>query len=197
MRETTQVTGRNSSFRRRPWGAAAVMCLAVFAAGCSSKNKDDVARGPACPGVGILADASRLVQFAGTEAGGSGILFSAEIVNAAATCDYSRRYVDMALSIQVHARHGQAGGTGVYPSRYFVAVVDPGERILARDIFDLAIAFEAGQPQAVLRDTVDRVRIPLKQKKAGAGYQIIVGFELTPDQVIYNRVTAGTSQSGS
>jgi hypothetical protein len=189
------VTCRSFIAWRRPSGLAAVLCLALLATACSSKNKKE-AKGPACPSVGVLADAAQLAQFASTENAGD-LVFRAEMVNAAASCDYSRKHVDLALAVQVHAIRGSAGGPSVHPSRYFVAVVDAQERILAREFFSLPIVFENTRQQAVLRDTVDRVRIPVKSKEAGATYQVIVGFELTPDQVIYNRVTSGQSRNGT
>ena len=195
MRIVPAVTCRNTIAWRRPSGLAAVLCLAVFTAACSSNDKEE-AKGPACPKVGVLADAAQLVQFASTETV-SDLVFKAEMVNAAANCKYSSKHVDMALAVQVHAIRGQAGTSAVYPSRYFVAVVDPQDRILAKEFFSLPIVFESARQQTVLRDTVDEVRIPVKNEEAGATYQIIVGFELTPDQVIYNRVSSGQSRNGT
>ncbi len=189
------MTCRNSTAWRRPAGLAAALCLALVAGACSSNGKEE-AKGPSCPRVGVLADASQLIQFAGTADLG-GPVFRAEMVNAAANCDYRRKHVQMALAVQVHAMRQVAGGANVYPSRYFVAVVGAGERILTKQTFDLPIAFENGKRQAVLRDSVEEIRIPVKSKEAGATYEVLVGFELTPDQVIYNRVTSGLSRDGT
>ncbi|MFP3942485.1 MAG: hypothetical protein ACLFWF_01235 [Alphaproteobacteria bacterium] len=178
---------------RRPSGCAAVLCLAVLAGACSSNGTEE-AKGPACPGVGVLAEASQLVQFTSSESEVSDVVFRAEMVNAAASCELDDDFVDVALGVQVHAVRG-AGKADIYPARYFVAVVDANERILARETFSLPITFEKGQQQAVLRDSVDEVHIPLESEGAGATYQVIVGFELTPDQVTYNRVTSGQGQA--
>lgn len=178
---------------RRRSGLAAALCVAVLAAACSSNGKDE-AKGPSCPKVGVLADAAKLVNFAGSESSMSEIVYRAEIVNAAATCDIDDDRVDLALAIQVHAVRDAAGGAAIYPARYFVAVVDKDERILAKKVFDLAIAFEGAQAQRVLRDSIDEIRIPIENEEAAGTYQVLVGFELTPDQVIYNRVTSGQTQ---
>lgn len=186
------MTCRNSTGWRRPSGLAAVLCLAVLAAACSSNGKKE-AKGPACPSVGVLADAAQLAQFSGIAADPSNLVFRAEMVNAAASCKYERKRVDLSLAVQVHAQRQMAAEAVVHPSRYFVAVVDANERILAKKYFDLPIAFANGERQAVLRDTVEQIRIPVKKKKAGAVYQVLVGFELTRDQANFNRVNSEAS----
>lgn len=158
---------------------------------CSSKDKNAEAAESVCPKVGVLADAAQLVEFSGMERNLGNVVYRAEIVNAAVQCEYSRRGVDLTLTLQFHAARGPSSLGRAYQVRYFVAVTDPSERILAKEMFELPVLFTSAQNEAVLRDKVEQIRIPLKDKQAGMAYQVLVGFDLTTDQVIYNRVTSG------
>lgn len=168
-----------------------VLMGAVLLTGACSSNKKDAKAAEVCPKVGVLADASQLVEFSGAPGDVGGVVYRANIVNAAVQCDYSRHRVDLNLTLQFRAARGPASLGLAYQLGYFVAVTDPSENILAKEVFKVPVLFNSAENVTVLREKVEQIRIPLKNKEAGMAYQILVGFDLTADQVIYNRVSLG------
>lgn len=170
-----------------------VLVGAVLLTGACSSNNKNAGAAEVCPKVGVLADASQLVEFSGAAGDVGGVVYRANIVNAAIRCQYTKRWVDLTLILQFHAVRGPSSLGRAYQFRYFVAVTDPSENILAKEVFKLPLQFPSAENEAVLRDKVERIRIPMKKKRkeTGMAYQVLVGFDLTPDQVIYNRVNLG------
>ena len=69
---------------------------------------------------------------------------------------------------------------------YFVAVADPQRNILAKEVFRVQFKFAPNEQRV---GTVEEIepRIPLKARADGVDYQIIVGFQLTPEEIEWNR----------
>jgi hypothetical protein len=70
---------------------------------------------------------------------------------------------------------------------YFVAVVDPAQKVVAQEGFRLQVEFLPGEP--LRRAPVEKitVHLPVRSTAAANVYALVVGFQLTPDQLAYNR----------
>lgn len=71
-----------------------------------------------------------------------------------------------------------------YP--YFVAVVSPAGEIVAKEIFAATISYGASQKTVQHKETLRQV-IPLDTVSHGKKYKILAGFQLTEEQLLYNR----------
>ena len=58
--------------------------------------------------------------------------------------------------------------------------------ILAKEIFTSIVPFPEGRSQAGVVEELEQI-IPLPDRKAGPNYEIIVGFQLTEEQLQQNR----------
>lgn len=150
--------------------------------------------GPAkpCPRVAVLADAQRLVRFA--PGGGrdlTDIRFEAEIGVRRGTCDYAKKdtmlEVEMAVEIQA-VRAPNAGKQGEF--EYFVAISDRSQRILTKQTFTATIPFDADRRAGGAIEELTQ-SIPLKPSQLGTEFEIVVGFQLSPDELAYNRQLQG------
>ena len=141
---------------------------------------------PACPRASIISDGATVTKFReGTGRDLTDVVAQGEIVDVAVECDYDRRGVDVALQVAIAAQRGPADRTRVAEFDYFVAVADSQRNILAKEVFRVRFQF---QNQA-RTGTIEEIepRIPLKSRADGVEYQIIVGFQLTPDEIDWNR----------
>lgn len=190
--------------RRLRVDAVAVIVAAASAvtAGCSS-SRDEA---PACPDVAVVSDASTVTRFA--PGPGRDLLdvdLQAEIADLVSSCkDKEKRdgnpVAKVALAPVIVASRGPANQERTQRLRYFVSVVDGNQQILQKQIFDLAIDFTENRTRVVIRDDAPPITVDVPNAKgAGArGYQILVGFQLTPEELAYNRnrrgvgVTPGT-----
>ncbi len=70
-----------------------------------------------------------------------------------------------------------------YP--YFVAVTDADGVVVAKEIFAASIAYAPNQNEITQRESVFQT-MPIPDEKKGQSYNVIVGFQLTPEQLAYN-----------
>lgn len=172
-----------SRFAFEPFGRLlpAVLALPIFLAACSS---DEVA--VACPQAVQIKDASRLTRFSDAGRDLTDVLFEAEIRQLQLVCQYDDEVVEASLKIVFQARRGPANRQGRAPVRYFVAIADRNQAILAREEFDLEIPFRGNQTRVAMSEELGP-RIPLRSGEGAADYRIYVGFALSPEEMRYNR----------
>lgn len=142
---------------------------------------------PACPRASIISDGSTITKFReGTGRDLTDVVAQGEIVDVAVDCDYDRRGVDVALQVAIAATRGPADRSRAAEFDYFVAVADAQRNILAKEVFRVQFKFAPNEQRT---GTVDEIepRIPLKSRADGVEYQIIVGFQLTPEEIEWNR----------
>lgn len=141
---------------------------------------------PACPRASIISDGATVTKFReGTGRDLTDVVAQGEIVDVAVECDYDRRGVDVALQVAIAAQRGPADRTRVADFDYFVAVADPQRNILAKEVFRVRFQFQTQGRTGTIEDI--EPRIPLKNRADGVEYQIIVGFQLTPEEIDWNR----------
>lgn len=142
-----------------------------------------------CPYVKVLYDASRYVEFkdgkeAATQAG-----FTGEIQSISSGCAYKGAEP---IRIRIEAlfqlgRGPQAvGDKHVY--RYWVAVTERNQSVIAKEYFDLPVSFAAGQDRAYATDTIEQITIPRADDKvSGSNFEVLLGFDVTPEMAAFNR----------
>ena len=166
---------------RRAAGAAFVVGLGACTA---------LTGGPAgpCPRVSIVSDAATVTQFApGPGRDLIDIEYEAEIVQVAPGCSYGRDgRITAITTIALAATRGPAARSGTANLVFFVAVIDQNERVLVRARFGSAVQFDPNRRRAGVEEEIEEI-IPLAAGLDGAAYEILVGFELTGDQLDFNR----------
>ncbi|NWG47064.1 MAG: hypothetical protein HXY25_11040 [Alphaproteobacteria bacterium] len=171
----------------RAFRAGPCLPLVLGLAACGGASSAELAR---CPRAGVLSDASSVTAFA-DPAGAGDVRFRGEITNVVLACDPGKREVDSELTLTFRGELGPAAQARTETTAYFVAVVDSAGTVLAKDIFPVQMTFPEGQRVIAFEDRIDRVRIPVAAGMSGAAYEIIVGFDLTPAEVDYNRARRG------
>lgn len=145
------------------------------------------AAGP-CPYVKILYDAARYQEFAGGRESASTVGYTGEIQGVTSDCAYKE-----AEPIQVRMETTFAFGKGPQAQgeaktyRYWVAVTRRNSSVLAKQWFDLPVSF-GGDDRALVTDEIESITIPRASKDtSGANFEILVGFEVTPEMAAFNR----------
>lgn len=164
--------------------AAAALAVALLIAGCSKKPE------AACPQGLIPLDASKITRFRdGPGRDLTDVLVTANVQNILVDdCNYTKNAVDVRnFQIAITADRGPADRSRAADFQYWVAVVDPQRNILTRKTFPLHIAFPDNLTRVgtVIDDL--QLHIPMTDTMKAPTYQIIVGFQLTPDELAWNR----------
>jgi hypothetical protein len=68
----------------------------------------------------------------------------------------------------------------------FLAVTD-GDTILDKRIYPLHVVFPPNVDRLVLRSEEQSLVLPVSPGRSGAAYTILIGFQLTPDELEQNR----------
>ena len=146
-----------------------------------------VANAGPCPFVKILYDAARYVELEGGRAASSAVGYTGEIEGVTAGCSYQ---ADEPITVQLNAlfhlgRGPQAqGDQRTY--RYWIAVTERNEAVLAKEYFDLPVNFEGQQTAAVTEEQT--VVIPrATPETSGGNFEVLIGFEVTPEMAEFNR----------
>lgn len=173
---------------RRPGAVAATaLVLAVVLAGCGLIDS-----GPPkpCPRVSILRDASSLTQFKpGPGRDLIDVRFEATFGEMSLSCKYDDNVITMTVGLQLFAARGPAADAPATELRYFVAVVDRAQRILAKETFVSNVEFPRNRNRVGVAEEI-APRIPLRRGESTADYEILVGFQLSPAELDYNRLKA-------
>lgn len=69
----------------------------------------------------------------------------------------------------------------------FVAVTRRFNAFDKKQVYEVPVTFEAGRRQMGFVKTVEGTVLPYGGTADGRIYQILIGFQLTPDQLEYNR----------
>lgn len=147
-----------------------------------------------CPNYYILEDAANLTQF--QEGPGRDIIdvvARARIGEMQLGClsdietdtDSGKMVID--VSPVIAAEMGPANATNTATLPYFVVVTDPDKNILYREPLSVRVSFEGNKTQIILIAPPTSIELPITPKIRNDYYRVYSGFELTKEQVEYNR----------
>lgn len=162
-----------------------ILVATLAVAGCGIFGRS--APQPECPNVAILGDAAIVTKFrdqSGRDL--SDVTFTAEVVDIEANCSYDRTSVNVELKALLAVTRGPADRNRVVDLDYFVAITDPQQTPVAKQPFRVRFEF---RDQITRLSRVEELeqRIPLRDLRLGPRYQIVIGFQLTEDELAYNR----------
>ena len=168
-----------------PRALAALFCLVLT--GCGLFGDDYV---PPCPRAVVLADAQTVTAFRpGPGRDLTDILHEGTITGLASGCEYDDGIVDFDIDIGFELAIGPASPDGVGHWEYFVVVVDPDQRRVAKRTFTIDLQFEQAAFRTELVEQVSQ-RIAYAPWPDASGYRIFIGFQLTREQLDYLRSRA-------
>jgi len=162
--------------------------VGLFLSGCSLFRNEEVAR--ACPRLGIVADAAELVRY--REGAGRDItdqLLTAKFSDVSGNCRYDKASANVDMKVSIVAERGAAMHEPGAEVEYFVAVTGPGDEILAKENFRSRLEFGGRNRAGIVEELAQR--IPMPSDTDGSGYSVLVGFQLTPEELANNRRRRG------
>jgi hypothetical protein len=152
-------------------------------AGCSTEADN------LCPGAAALVEASALTGFPkGAPADPARALYRVAVRNVTTDCSIDKyaRTANSSVDIQFVATRAPTGVAVQYRVPYFVAARH-GSTIIAKKIFWATFGFAPGQASTGFDESVGSTVIKIAKDKQPYDYQILVGLQLTKEQLQYNR----------
>ncbi|MEX1034466.1 MAG: hypothetical protein WDZ54_00810 [Sneathiella sp.] len=138
-----------------------------------------------CPRVEVLPGAETITIF--REGEGRDLVdvrFEGIIVPVSGQCQYvdDDTAVIVELILRIGATKGPAAESQAEEFPFFVAIAERSGKIIAKEIFYSPIEVEEGRRRATAQEELQQ-RIPLSGLKTGGDYVIIIGFQLTKEQM--------------
>lgn len=175
--------------RLKPVLAGLAVSLLAGLGGCSAlSNLDDRPNVGPCPVAGVLYDAQRLVEVGEVERH-ENVGFTGEIEGVRGFCRYvGKNPITMEIEIDFALGKGPKAAGDERDYQYFVTVTRRDRLVLAKDVSSFKIKFPKGSDIVRHRETVKGIVIPrATETVSGTNFEVVVGFELTPEQLAYNR----------
>jgi len=177
-----------------------LLVAALTLSGCSSLNpfgSSDKEGGTAqlpCPQVGVLNETDHMTLLRGAGTDLTDIVARAEIGRVVSKCTYntSDATITVDLAFDGVAELGPAATTRDLTFNVFVAVTRRFDTLDKKQVYQIPVNFPAGQRQARFLKTVDGTVLPYGGTADGRIYQVLVGFQLSAEQLEYNRRSAFT-----
>lgn len=150
---------------------------------------DDTPNAGPCPMLGVLYDSSRLVEFAGPEERFSNVAYTGEMRGVRGLCRYTgANPIEMSLEIEMAFGKGPAAPDNSRDYRYWVAVTRANLAPVEKQYFDVRVNFPRGEDRMAGSEIIQKIVIPRANDTiSGANFEILVGFDLTPEQLAFNR----------
>lgn len=142
-----------------------------------------------CPFVKVLYDAGRYIEFKDAKEASANVAYTGEIQGISAGCQYKDDepiQVQMEVLFELGKGPQAEGSSKSY--RYWVAVTKRNEAVIAKQYLDLPISFGPGQDRVYATEKMAQITIPrAKDTTSGANFEILVGFDVTPQMAAFNR----------
>jgi hypothetical protein len=176
-------TVRSGALARR---ITALSLLVALVAGCASSDK--TASKLSCPGAFAAPQLDRYAVFRPGVAVSSNtddIAWGVKLADVKSSCRSEGKGLRVTTTITFTvARNDDTLRQGDFI--YFVAVTDAGQNILAKQNFALRVGFAPRQKQVRVVDEITE-HLPIKDLATASGYAIIVGLQVSQQQLEFNR----------
>lgn len=136
-----------------------------------------------CPAVAVVGDIGTMTRFAGDGQSQDDVDFTAAITDVRSGCTEGNSVVGE-MSFVIAAQAGPSLRNRVVTVPYFVAVLKDNNAIVSKKRFDARLEFGADGTASVT-ETLAQV-IPTIEQARRYNYEVLLGFQLTPDEVVFN-----------
>jgi len=179
--------------KRRFVSRFAVAAAGAFAlSACSTvadRFSDEENVGP-CPNAFALYDAVRIVSFEGDgEEVFANVGFTAEIQDVSTLCRYIHdNPINADIELEIGFGRGPAAEGRRHTYTYWIAITRRDVAVIDKRMLEVDVRFPSGEDQVFLIERIPNVIIPrANEDTSGTNFEIIIGFELTPEQLEFNR----------
>lgn len=157
----------------------------VSLAACTNNRNPLEVRVENCPAAAIVAGTDQWIRFAGTGRGANDLQFEASISNVRIECRQSDDVTtDVRFDLTVTGGPALAASEPVRLT-YFVALLRDNARIMAKQTYVTEFVISPETPSAGSTEVI-RQYIPEIENARLYDYELVIGFQLSPDDVVYN-----------
>ena len=140
-----------------------------------------------CPDVAIVAEAADVTEFgAGAGRDVVDMRYFAEFSDVRWSCDLDGSTLEVELDVVLTASAGPVSRAQTADLTFFVALAEQDGGLIAKQTFATTIALTSDKRTGGVAEEIEQ-RIPLRADQNGADFEILIGFQITREQLQYNR----------
>lgn len=145
-----------------------------------------------CPQVEIVDDLSSISDFTDPKnQKKSNLISRVNIKSAESACKLASKSAIVDLKLVFEGNLGAKGkqkpsDKPFFSYPFFVAVTAPSGKIMAKEIFAASMTYASNEDKHAYFEKLRQI-IPIKSKDLANRYRILIGFQVTPEQLAYNR----------
>ncbi len=165
------------------------MLFAPLLLGACSGSPEKVNR--VCPQVAAVRELSSIADFGREEITNVNTLVAAGRIGAIeGKCKYDGDTILVDADVQMLAQRGKKLGSERVEFSYFAAVLGAGDTPVSKQNLTVQFRFDGNG----LAETVEKLRIaiPAGENADGNQWRVLLGFQLSPEQLAYNRSQMAT-----
>lgn len=145
-----------------------------------------------CPPSAALADAVSITEFGrGSSRDDSNVIHSARIEGTVFDCQVVGSQVQGRLGVVGTLMLGRKGKAGPVSLPIFIALTRAGTDVVSKRFDTIEFEVERGATTAQFEKAIPDFTFNLASGESTLSYEILTGFNLTPDQIEYNRKRFG------
>ncbi|MBL8537837.1 MAG: hypothetical protein JNM59_10585 [Hyphomonadaceae bacterium] len=137
-----------------------------------------------------MYDNARVVDFSDPNAQRyANIEYTGEMQGVRGLCRYvGEDPITMSIEVDMSFGRGPAATADRQTYRYWVAVARRGRAPIEKAYFDVDVRWDRGEQITSRTERIEHIVIPRANGEvSGENFEILVGFELTPEQLQFNR----------
>lgn len=162
-----------------------LIAASLLLAGCASDRNPLEVTAQRCPALAVLGGTGSLTQFAGEGRETADVFLEATIADLALECDQSDDVTSSVAFNVVGTRGPAMQGASEVTLPFFVAVLRDNSIVVAKRIYETRLVFGPEDQRASTREEL-RQYLPTIEQARRYNYEILVGFQLSQDELSYN-----------
>lgn len=166
---------------------ATCLVLLLLPLSACGTNKDTDWSGD-CPTGAVLSEAATLTRFKpGQGKDPTDVVLTGEMQTPKLSCDYDKESgkVEVSVSVPITVKRGPAAGNAPQKLSFFVAIVDTDSNVIVKHNYAREISLD--ENVFSLSESPDNTVFNVAKDKKPVAYEVLIGFQLSRDELAYNR----------
>ena len=147
-----------------------------------------------CPQTAFVRELERVNDYGADMPDEKTLVAAAKMKSVDGTCDYRDEGVDVNFTLKIIAGKKERLGGDKIGFPFFVSIIDPEGKILSKELMTADFEF-SGDKKTAERTEILHVFIPMAKDADGTNYQVLMGFQLTEEQL--NAVRKADEEKGA
>jgi hypothetical protein len=162
--------------------------MLLSSCGSVAESLDETPNVGPCPVAAALYDSARVVEINGAERH-ENVVFTGAVEGVRGYCRYvGSNPITMEVEVDFAFGKGPKATTSARTYPVFITVTRRDKSVLAKEKFNIDVSWPAGKDIVRHTEIIPGIVIPrANDTVSGSNFEVFVGFDLTPEQLAYNR----------